>query len=426
MTSRASAYLDGSGGPAVFCLGHAHPEVNAAVSAQLESIAYAYRYLFTSSALESLNEIVLRVSGAIASKTCSTAADGSEAVESAPKVALQYFAARGLNKEMSFCGATPFLARQHPGCAVGVGIRRSGAARSREVCSTRFSCRRPMPTGSPGRRTPERWSRSPRPPSWSRRLSLRGRTTVAAFIFEPIVGAAGGVVSGPAGYAAAVTAVCRKYDVLVDRGPGHVRRGPQRYLARPRARRRRPYIMTVAKGLGWRVHPAGGDAGRGSSGRFRIRGEHGADIPATPSPGHTAACAAGLAVQRIIERDRRSSGRARRGSSARRVRLLPVLVRRGWRRAWPGLLHRRRAGARPKNPGRLFRPTRGIELRHRDSGRSRTASSVIRVRAMSTASAANGNIRPPYNATMPSSRTRRQAQARRGRCARLWACDERS
>ena len=26
-------YLDGSGGPAVFCLGHAHPEVNAAIRA---------------------------------------------------------------------------------------------------------------------------------------------------------------------------------------------------------------------------------------------------------------------------------------------------------------------------------------------------------------------------------------------------------
>ena len=57
------AYLDGSGGPAVFCLGHAHPEVNAAIIEQLESIAYAYRYLFTSAALESLTELVKRVSG---------------------------------------------------------------------------------------------------------------------------------------------------------------------------------------------------------------------------------------------------------------------------------------------------------------------------------------------------------------------------
>src|ERR1700749_4473528 len=57
------AYLDGSGGPAVFCLGHAHPEVNAAISRQLDAIAYAYRYLFSSEALEELTALVLQVSG---------------------------------------------------------------------------------------------------------------------------------------------------------------------------------------------------------------------------------------------------------------------------------------------------------------------------------------------------------------------------
>ena len=95
------AYLDGSGGPAVFCLGHAHPEVNSAISTQLESIAYAYRYLFTSAALESLNETVLRLSGG-GFKDVLYSADGSEAVESALKVALQYFAARGLMKKRRF------------------------------------------------------------------------------------------------------------------------------------------------------------------------------------------------------------------------------------------------------------------------------------------------------------------------------------
>jgi len=33
---------------AVFCIGHANAEVNAAICRQLDSIAYAYRYLFTS------------------------------------------------------------------------------------------------------------------------------------------------------------------------------------------------------------------------------------------------------------------------------------------------------------------------------------------------------------------------------------------
>jgi adenosylmethionine-8-amino-7-oxononanoate aminotransferase len=95
------AYLDGSGGPAVFCIGHANAEVNAAICRQLDSIAYAYRYLFTSSALESLTEIVHRVSGNCF-KDILYCADGSEAVESALKVALQHYAARGLLKKRRF------------------------------------------------------------------------------------------------------------------------------------------------------------------------------------------------------------------------------------------------------------------------------------------------------------------------------------
>src|SRR5262249_5429139 len=52
-------YLDGSGGPAAFCLGHANREVNAAIAAQLEQVACAYRYLFTSEPLEQLTELIL-------------------------------------------------------------------------------------------------------------------------------------------------------------------------------------------------------------------------------------------------------------------------------------------------------------------------------------------------------------------------------
>ena len=94
-------YIDGSGGPAVFSVGHAHPEVNAAISRQLEEIAYGYRYLFTSTALESLTATLLRVTGNCYQDVIYTA-DGSEAVESALKVALQHFAARGLMRKRHF------------------------------------------------------------------------------------------------------------------------------------------------------------------------------------------------------------------------------------------------------------------------------------------------------------------------------------
>src|SRR5579864_2847074 len=60
---RGRRYLDGSGGPAAFCIGHANREVNAAIAGQLDQVACAYRYLFTSTALEQLTELILGKSG---------------------------------------------------------------------------------------------------------------------------------------------------------------------------------------------------------------------------------------------------------------------------------------------------------------------------------------------------------------------------
>ena len=57
-------YIDGSGGPAVFCLGHGNEEVNQAIKAQLDRIAHGYRYTFTSDPLEQLTEQVRRACGA--------------------------------------------------------------------------------------------------------------------------------------------------------------------------------------------------------------------------------------------------------------------------------------------------------------------------------------------------------------------------
>ena len=56
--STGKQYLDGSGGPSVFCLGHGNEEVNAAITAQLERIAHGYRYTFSSDALDGLQALI--------------------------------------------------------------------------------------------------------------------------------------------------------------------------------------------------------------------------------------------------------------------------------------------------------------------------------------------------------------------------------
>ena len=94
-------YLDGSGGPAAFSIGHGNREVNAAIAAQLDQIACAYRYLFTSDALEQLTRTLLDACGPSFGHIVYTSS-GSESVESALKLALQYFAARGMPAKKHF------------------------------------------------------------------------------------------------------------------------------------------------------------------------------------------------------------------------------------------------------------------------------------------------------------------------------------
>ena len=92
--SAGKEYIDASGGAAVSCLGHSHPDVLAAMQAQLDRLAYAHTSFFTTEAAEELAADlaahapkgighVFYVSG------------GSEAIEAALKLARQYFVERG-------------------------------------------------------------------------------------------------------------------------------------------------------------------------------------------------------------------------------------------------------------------------------------------------------------------------------------------
>lgn len=294
------AYLDGSGGPAVFCLGHAHPEVNAAIGQQLGSIAHAYRYLFSSSALEGLNDLILQLSGHCF-RDVIYSADGSEAVESGLKVALQYFAVRGRMKKRRFIARR----RSWHGNTLGALSVSDFESRRRAfegslldvIFVSAANAYRPPAGCAPGSLA------SHLAEELEQAILAAGPQHVAAFIFEPVVGAAGGVVPAPPGYAAAIQAVCRKYDVLLIADEvmcGAGRTGTWRALEHDQVA---PDIMCIAKGLAGGYIPLGATlvAERVAA---SILDEDGAYMTGHTFSGHTAACAAGLAVQRIIERDR--------------------------------------------------------------------------------------------------------------------------
>jgi len=239
-------YLDGSGGPAAFSIGHGNREVNAAIAAQLEQVACGYRYLFSSEPLEQLTSLLLARCGPQFGHIVYSGS-GSEAVESAMKLALPYWNARGLPakrhfvaRERSYHGntlgalsASGFLERRRPFEGSLLDVSFVSAA----------NAYRPL-GGLAGAELTAALA-----DELDARIAALGSQRVAAFIFEPVVGAAGGVVPAPPGYAQAVRAVCDRHEVLVISDEvmcGAGRCGTWRALEHEGVV---PDIMAVGKGL---------------------------------------------------------------------------------------------------------------------------------------------------------------------------------
>src|SRR5207249_1575920 len=235
-------YLDGSGGPAAFSIGHGNREVNAAIAAQLDQVACGYRYLFTSEPLEQLSRLLLARCGA----------EFKHIVYSGSLLDVSFVSAA--NAYRPLCGLT--------GAELVAALAEELDARMRAL----------------------------------------GPETVAAFIFEPVVGAAGGAVPAPDGYARAIRAVCDRHQVLVIADEvmcGAGRCGTWRALEHDGVV---PDIMAVGKGLAGGYIPLAATILRKEVGDTILSGQ-GAIMTGHTYSGHTAACAAGLAVQRIIERE---------------------------------------------------------------------------------------------------------------------------
>lgn len=293
-------YIDGSGGPAVYCIGHANEEVNAAIAAQLDRIAHGYRYNFTTDALEELTEIIRALCGGTLQHMVYVTG-GSEAVESCLKLALQYQTAVGQKSRRKFIARERSWHGNTLG-ALGVsGFReRRLAFEGAYIDAVRISpanIYRPI-TGATAETAGDACAKE-----LEDAILREGTATIAAFIFEPVVGAAGGCVPAPPGYAKRVREICDRHGIVMIADEvmcGAGRSGTWRALEKDGVE---PDIMSVAKGLAAGYLPLGvavytnriSDA---------ITNAHGAPMTGHTFTGHTACCAAGVAVQKIVAREK--------------------------------------------------------------------------------------------------------------------------
>lgn len=292
-------YIDGSGGPAVYCLGHANAEVNAAIARQLDAIAHGYRYNFTTDALEELTEIIRGHTGGTLREMVFVTG-GSEAVESCLKIALQYQTAIGQKSRRRFISRE----RSWHGNTLGaLGLsgfaERTAAYEGAFIPSIKIA---PANEYRPVAGATAETAGAAAAAALEAAILAHGPETIAGFVFEPVVGAAGGCVPAPPGYAKAVREICTRHGVLMiadEVMSGAGRCGTWRALAHDGVE---PDIMAVAKGLAGGYQPLGA-AICTSAVWDTIRARDGAFGTGHTFTGHTAACAAGVAVQKIVARE---------------------------------------------------------------------------------------------------------------------------
>jgi adenosylmethionine-8-amino-7-oxononanoate aminotransferase len=294
------SYLDASGGAAVSCLGHGHPDVLAALHSQLDTIAYAHTGFFTTEIAERLADRLVEDAPAGLDHVY-LVSGGSEAIEAALKMARQYFVEKGesqrrhiIARHQSYHGNTlgalaaggnewrraqfrPLLIETHH-------IDPCYAYRLQEVgeSDAAYAARAAQ--------------------ALEDKVLELGSDQVIAFVAETVVGATLGAVPPVADYFKRIRAICDRYGVLLILDEVMCGMGRTGTLHACEQDGIAPDLIAIAKGLGGGYQPVGAvllskqifDAFSKGSGFF----QHGHTYM-----GHPMAAAAGLAVQEVIRRD---------------------------------------------------------------------------------------------------------------------------
>jgi adenosylmethionine-8-amino-7-oxononanoate aminotransferase len=207
------AYLDAAGGAVVVGIGHGRAEVAATMAAQAGRVAYAHGTAFTTEALEAYAAEV----GALLpldAPAIYPVSGGSEAIETALKMARAYHLARGEP------GRDVVFARwgSYHGNSLGA-LDLSGREPLRRPYAPWLGRFRHVSTPYPYRAGQAAAHALDDAGALAAELEeailAAGAGRVAAFVAEPIVGATLGAVVPPDGYWPAIAEVCRRHGVLL-------------------------------------------------------------------------------------------------------------------------------------------------------------------------------------------------------------------
>ncbi len=208
---KGKQYIDGSSGAVTASIGHGVQEIVDAMAEQSKKVSFVYRSQFTTEAAEQLAKKISEISPGDLNWSFFVNS-GSEATETAMKIAIQYWQEKGMKTKNKIISRW----MSYHGITMGA-LSMSGHIQRRELFE-------PMLENYPSISAPyyyrdaEQRSIEECDDFYAQELEkeiLRiGQDHIAAFIAEPIVGAAGGALTPSDGYFQKMKAVCDQYDIL--------------------------------------------------------------------------------------------------------------------------------------------------------------------------------------------------------------------
>lgn len=287
-------YLDGCSGAITCNLGHNHPKIKDAMKAQLDKVAFSYRTQFESSEAIELASMLADMTDRYLNKVFFVGS-GSEAVESAIKLARQYFFATNQPQRTRFVSLTP----SYHGSTLGaLGLTSYFPLEEPFEPITNTAVKVPSPDLY--RYTEETLEAHIEAvlAETEKRIEAVGGDTIAAIVIEPVGGASTGARMLTQQYFDGIRALCDRYgcllifdEVLAGMGRTGQWLAYQNWDVKPD-------IVSLAKGLGAGYYPIAAILSRGeivnavmASGGF----QHGHTYAGNPM-----ACATGVAIMRTM------------------------------------------------------------------------------------------------------------------------------
>ncbi|MFT7595232.1 MAG: adenosylmethionine-8-amino-7-oxononanoate aminotransferase [Paracoccaceae bacterium] len=302
-------YIDGSSGAMVSNIGHSNPRVLDAMKAQMDKATFGYRLHFRTDASEDL-----------ATKTASLmpkgldrvffVSGGSEAVESATKLARQHAITQGQADRWKVISRFP----SYHGCTLGALALTGYDPLARPFDPMmRDMPKIPAPTCYLDRDNLSDTERGLKYANFLRdEIIAQGPETVLAFIMEPIGGASTGALVAPDSYYGRIREICDEFGILLIYD--EVMSGAGRTGAFLAAEHWgiTPDIVALSKGFAAGYAPLGAMVARGDIVSSVL--DAGGFLHGFTYAGNPLACSAGLAVLNEIETQGLVGNAARMGA----------------------------------------------------------------------------------------------------------------